>query len=196
MFLAIDSSAGTSVAIVDGSGVTLSERWSDDPRGHAENIGVLLHGALEEAKVRPADLTSVVMGVGPGPFTGLRVGMAAAAAFAQSRDVPLLPVISHDAYGWHSDSDCVVITDARRGEVAVSYYQVAEKMRRTRGPFLAKPAELDDLLADAKTVLRVSLDSISAADLARAALAFQRDGLTFPDVTPVYLRAPDVTVKP
>jgi tRNA threonylcarbamoyl adenosine modification protein YeaZ len=196
MFLAIDSSAGTSVAIVDGSGVTLAHCSSHDPRGHAENIGVLLQRALEEAGVHPADLTSVVMGVGPGPFTGLRVGMAAASAFAHSRGIPLLPVISHDAYGWHSDKDCVVITDARRGEVAVSYYQVAEKMRRTLGPFLAKPAELDELLGDARSVLRVSLDSISAADLARAALAFQAGGLSFPNPSPVYLRAPDVTVKP
>ncbi len=88
MFLAIDSSLGTSVAVVSPAGVILAENSRSDPRGHAENIGSLLQETLVEAGVEPSEITRVVMGVGPGPFTGLRVGMAAAEAFALSRAVP------------------------------------------------------------------------------------------------------------
>ena len=70
---------------------------SRDPRGHAEVIGSLLEQALAEASVAPSDITHVAAGMGPGPFTGLRVGIAAARAFALGRGIPVVPVVSHDA---------------------------------------------------------------------------------------------------
>ena len=109
------------MAVVSPGGEILSERSSTDARGHEENIGALMQEALDASGVTPAELTGVVMGVGPGPFTGLRVGMAAAEAFAMSRSLPLVPIISHDAPA-HGAVDCVVITDARRGEIAFSVY--------------------------------------------------------------------------
>ena len=195
MILAIDSSSGTSVAVVDHSGRTLSECLSADRRAHAELIGVLIQDALERAGITPADVTAVVMGIGPGPFTGLRVGMAAASAFAHARALPLFPVVSHDSVGWTLDEG-VVVTDARRGEVAYSVYCRGASERRVNGPALAKPDELEGVLGDYRDYPRHTSEQISAADLARVQIEMARSGAAFPPPSPVYLRAPDVTVKP
>src|SRR5690606_41296655 len=67
--------------------------FRSDPLGHAEVIGDL----LERALVEDAEITHVVAGMGPGPFTGLRIGIAAARAFALGRGVPVVAVPSHFA---------------------------------------------------------------------------------------------------
>ena len=82
MLLAIDTSAGTSVAVVDRDLGILAERSSADPRGHAELVGSLLRECLDESGIAVTALSGVVAGMGPGPFTGLRVGIAAARTFA------------------------------------------------------------------------------------------------------------------
>ena len=193
MFLAIDSSAGTQVALVDHQGTTMAEALSDNPRGHAEVIGLLLEQVFADSALTPADITHVVMGVGPGPFTGLRVGMAAASAFAQSRALPLLPVVSHDAWGWGVDEDTVVVTDARRGEVAYSIYRASAASDRIAGPALVRPETLDVELGQHASAARVTADHIPAAALARVAQGFLKSGREFPSPAPQYLRAPDVT---
>ena len=196
MILAIDSSMGTSVAVVSPEGEVLSSLQSDDPRAHAELLGVLLTNALDQAGVTPGDITGVAMGIGPGAFTGLRVGMAGAQAFALSRNLPLYPVVSHDALGWGVDTDTVVITDARRGEVAFSVYSPSTPLRRVRGPELSTPALVDDALGDAAALPRIVGVSIDASVLALVALHALSEGLALPEPQPMYLRAPDVTVKP
>ena len=97
MILGIDTSLGTAVAVIEPDGVVRSQGESRDPRGHAEVIGSLIESALAEASARAADITHVAAGMGPGPFTGLRVGIAAARAFALGRGIPIIPVVSHDA---------------------------------------------------------------------------------------------------
>ena len=196
MILAIDSSIGTSVAVVSPDGQVLASLQSDDPRAHAELLGVLLTNALEQAGVSPGDITGVAMGIGPGAFTGLRVGMAGAQAFALSRNLPLYPVVSHDALGWTVDTDTVVVTDARRGEVAFSVYSPSANLRRVRGPELSTPALVDEALGDAAALPRIEGRSIDASLLALVALHALSEGLPLPEAQPMYLRAPDVTVKP
>ncbi len=196
MILAIDSSMGTSVAVVSLEGQVLANLQSDDPRAHAELLGVLLTNALEQAGVTPGDITGVAMGIGPGAFTGLRVGMAGAQAFALSRNLPLYPVVSHDALGWTVDTDTVVVTDARRGEVAFSVYSPSAALRRVRGPELSTPALVDKALGDAAALPRIVGVSIDASVLALVALHALSEGLPLPEAQPMYLRAPDVTVKP
>lgn len=195
MFLAIDSSLATSVAVVSAEGVILQECHSDDPRGHAETIGSLIQDALLGAGITPAQVRHVVMGVGPGPFTGLRVGMAAAQAFALSRDVPLLPLISHDAPAWER-GDVVIMTDARRGEVAFSVYQGDALERRVMGPALCRPENVDEELGRFAHVPRTEVSVISAGALGQVAHAYLGAGEPFASASPQYLRAPDVTVKP
>ena len=82
VILGIDTSLGTAVAVVEPDGVVRADVHSADPRGHAEVIGDLLVRALDDASVTAHDVTHVAAGMGPGPFTGLRVGIAAARTFA------------------------------------------------------------------------------------------------------------------
>jgi len=195
VFLAVDSSLGTSVAVVSSDGQILSESSSDDTRGHAENIGALLQDALSSAGITPAEITHVVMGVGPGPFTGLRVGMAAAEAFAHSRSLPLFPLVSHDAEALGA-GDVVIVTDARRGEVAYSVYQGESDFRRILGPALARPENLEHELGEHSSLLRIQVETISAGKLGQVAHAYLTAGVAPESRAPQYLRAPDVTVAP
>ncbi|MGG1909989.1 tRNA (adenosine(37)-N6)-threonylcarbamoyltransferase complex dimerization subunit type 1 TsaB [Microbacterium sp. NRRL B-14842] len=115
MILAVDTSLGTAVALIDPDGTSRAEAGTADPLGHAEVIGDLVHDVLREGG---ADgITHVVAGMGPGPFTGLRIGIATARAFALGRGIPVVPVPSHTAAALTIQSTVTepfaVVTDAR-----------------------------------------------------------------------------------
>jgi tRNA threonylcarbamoyl adenosine modification protein YeaZ len=195
VLLAIDTSAGTSVALVDPSTRDiLVERSTPDTMRHAEVIGTLLAEVLSAAGVRPSSLHGVVVGMGPGPFTGLRVGIAAARTFALGAGLPIHPMVSADAVARqqaHAASDTIiVVTDARRKEVFWSLYDLsgAEPVR-VDGPGLAKPDALPH--PDAR---RVDAPEISAGQLALAAAALLAAGLPLASDDALYLRSPDVTM--
>src|SRR5215218_953966 len=144
VLLAIDSSAGTGAAVVDAARGVLAERSVADPLRHAEVVGELIAGVLADAGIRVADLDAVAIGVGPGPFTGLRVGMAAGRVFALAAGIPALGVVSHDAVAAAAgvEGDLVVTTDARRRELYWSRYAGLDADGlpvRVEGPALAKP---------------------------------------------------------
>ncbi|WP_111467029.1 tRNA (adenosine(37)-N6)-threonylcarbamoyltransferase complex dimerization subunit type 1 TsaB [Microbacterium suaedae] len=150
MILAIDSSLGSSVAVVDPATEDVcAQADSEGTRGHAEVIGTLLERALAEAGAVPADITHVAVGMGPGPFTGLRIGIAAARAFATGRGIPVVPVVSHDAAALERQTDgrFSVVTDARRRENAVSTYEGSDDgiPRRVSGPVLVPQPRAEDL---------------------------------------------------
>ncbi|WP_144760502.1 tRNA (adenosine(37)-N6)-threonylcarbamoyltransferase complex dimerization subunit type 1 TsaB [Curtobacterium sp. 9128] len=193
MLLAIDTSAGTSVAVVDpATRQLLADRSTEDTRRHAEVIGPFLQGVLDEAGITASEVTGVVAGMGPGPFTGLRVGIAAARTFAAARGVPFLPLVSHDAVAAGETGGVVVLTDARRREVYWTVYD--ETGARTAGPGLAKPADLDEVLGASRAERRVTAATIPARRLGALAADRLASGAPFADDTPLYLRDPDVTV--
>ncbi|PZF57414.1 tRNA (adenosine(37)-N6)-threonylcarbamoyltransferase complex dimerization subunit type 1 TsaB [Curtobacterium sp. MCSS17_008] len=198
MLLAIDTSAGTSVAVVDpATGHALAERSTDDSRRHAEVVGPFLAEVLAEAGITGAGVTGVVAGMGPGPFTGLRVGIAAARTFAAARDVPFLPLVSHDAIAADlPQRPVVVLTDARRREVYWSAYD--ETGARVAGPGLAKPADVDEAIRasrpHAATWERVTVATVPAGRLGALAADRLASDAPFADDTPLYLRDPDVTM--
>lgn len=100
VLLGIDTSLSTSVALSATGGPAHdcgAAAAHPDPRGHAEHIGPLLAEVFSMIGILPDQVTGVVAGIGPGPFTGLRVGIAAAQAFALARNVPLLPLSGHEA---------------------------------------------------------------------------------------------------
>jgi tRNA threonylcarbamoyladenosine biosynthesis protein TsaB len=125
--LAIDTATPAVTAGVvrrEPSGVeVLAERVTVDPRAHAEQLTPNVLGALADAGLGMADLDAVVVGCGPGPFTGLRVGMATAAAYGHALDVPVHGVCSLDAIGVGTTGDVLVVTDARRREVYWARYR-------------------------------------------------------------------------
>src|SRR3954447_19614410 len=99
------------------TGEILAPRVSVDARAHGELLAPGLRGVLREADVKPAELAAVVAGVGPGPFTGLRVGLVSAAALGHSLAVATYGVCSLDAIGWRQPGTVLAVTDARRKEL-------------------------------------------------------------------------------
>lgn len=194
MLLAIDTSAGTSVAVVDRDRGILASRDSADTRGHAEVIGTFISECLTEAGIAVSELSGVVAGMGPGPFTGLRVGIAAARVFALGAGKPVIPMVSHDAVAFAQAGPTMVVTDARRREVYWSLYGAPDELGlpvRESGPALAKP---DDLLAP-EGYTRLDAATISAAQLGLLAEAMYVHGSPFAASEALYLRSPDVTMS-
>ena len=154
MLLAIDTSTGTSVAVVDRDGASgelrcLVETGTDDTMRHAEVIGGFIRDALAGAGVDPSPTLRRRGGHGPGPFTGLRVGIAAAHAFALGIGRPFVPVVSHDAialsrYRAGDTGPLQVVTDARRREFAVSRVRRTRRRRAARARASAPNSPPDD----------------------------------------------------
>lgn len=196
VFVVIDTSAGTSIAVVSATGERLSEASTPGTMRHAEVIGSLLTEALAQADVTPAELSGVVAGMGPGPFTGLRVGIAAARVFALGAGIPLIPVVSHDAVAFGeaargATGRLVVVTDARRKESFWSRYELNNgTATRIEGPALAR---LDAVPVDGDR--RIDAAEISAAALGAAAVLAEAAGAPRTADEAIYLRSPDVTLS-
>jgi tRNA threonylcarbamoyl adenosine modification protein YeaZ len=188
VILAVDTSLGTAVAVIDADGTVIAEASAPGRLGHAEVIGDLL------AQVARPGITHVVAGMGPGPFTGLRIGIAAARAFALGRGIPVVPVPSHfaialDAVAVADGDDAAgpvtVITDARRREIAVSVFDGTDA---DGIPNLVEPTRLEKRGTEPvhETV------ELSASALARVGARAIASGGTLADAEPLYLRSPDV----
>lgn len=148
LVLALDTATPASTAALvevtaDGlAGVV--ERRTVDPRAHGEKLAPEIAAALADAGFRPRDLGAIVAGVGPGPFTGLRVGLATAASMGQALGIPTYGVCSLDALGRAAGPGRVLIaTDARRREV---YFATYTDGARVTGPEVARPADVPGLV--------------------------------------------------
>jgi tRNA threonylcarbamoyl adenosine modification protein YeaZ len=143
LVLAIDTATPAVTAGVVRRGPSgeqvLGERVTVDPRAHAEQLTPNVLGALSDAGLGMGDLTVVVVGCGPGPFTGLRVGMATAAAYGHALGLPVFGVCSLDAIGVDTSGDVLVVTDARRREVYWARYRDGV---RVGGPAVNAPADV------------------------------------------------------
>jgi tRNA threonylcarbamoyl adenosine modification protein YeaZ len=196
--LCIDTSAGTTVAVLRG-GEVVSEIHFDENMKHAERIGDAIAQAIAGAEIKPGRISNVVVGRGPAPFTGLRIGIAAAVLFAEGVGAELWGVTSLDAIAYaalreSSDTErpLLVTADARRSEVYWALYSGTSKSGApilTEGPGVAKPAALDELLAT-KDFARTNI-KINAADLGKVFEAQLLDGTASHDVSALYLREAD-----
>lgn len=196
MILAVDTSLGTSVALIDADGTRRAEAGTVDPLGHAEVIGDLLVRVREESG--PGDITHVVAGMGPGPFTGLRIGIAAARAFALGRGIPVLPVPSHFAPALGAvetvSGPFAIVTDARRREVAITVFDGTDAdglPHVVADTLLVRAVDADAHLAG---IRRVDVAALSATDLARVGARALAAGRVLTGAEPLYLRHPDVTL--
>jgi tRNA threonylcarbamoyl adenosine modification protein YeaZ len=140
LVLAIDTSTPAVTAGVVADGQVLAERVTFDARAHAERITPNVLAAIADAGRSMADLNAVVVGCGPGPFTGLRVGMATAAAYGHALGLPVHGVCSLDAIGGQTTGEVLVVTDARRREVYWARYRDGV---RVDGPEVNAPADVD-----------------------------------------------------
>lgn len=193
---------------------TLAGRHELATNRHGELLAPMIDSVLREADVAPRDLQAVGVGLGPGPFTGLRVGIMTAAALGDALGVPVYGECSLDVLGsWPASAPTAVVADARRKQV---YWATYRQGRRIEGPDIAPPEVLAQRLreqpaadderyrvAGAGAVLyREAFEGFrldeasqypSAAEL--AVLLRQKVATRAPgdDLTPLYLRRPDAT---
>jgi tRNA threonylcarbamoyl adenosine modification protein YeaZ len=165
--LAIDTSTSKTIVGVIEDGVVLFEKSHEGATEHGRALSELVAEVLKVAK--PPH--QVVVGMGPGPFTGLRVGIAFAQTFALSRQIPMIGICSLDAIAIDSDEYTVAI-DARRKEI---YWASYKDGNRVAGPAVNKPDEVPNFIIDVYPDMRKLV-----------ALAASQSVLE-----PMYLRRPD-----
>jgi tRNA threonylcarbamoyl adenosine modification protein YeaZ len=201
LVLALDTATSTLVAgLARWSTATgpevLAERALSSGNRHAELLTPAIRDVLEDAGVSRADLDAVVVGLGPGPFTGLRVGVVTAAALGDALGVPVIGVCSLDAVGWGART---VVTDARRKEIYWATY--GPDGSRLSGPAVDKPADVtlpepvvgDPAFAVERLGRPVSAAEVTTAGLLRAAADQLADPASASPLVPLYLRRPDAT---
>jgi tRNA threonylcarbamoyladenosine biosynthesis protein TsaB len=148
VLLALDTATPlVSVALHDGERVVV-EHSSEQPMKHGEHLAPLVARAMSDAGIVRQDLTAIAVGVGPGPFTGLRVGIVTGRTFAFALGLPVrgltsLDAIAHEAWLAGHRGDLLVATDARRKEVyAAAYVLGDERTERVTEPAVARAADL------------------------------------------------------
>ncbi|MFE6051976.1 tRNA (adenosine(37)-N6)-threonylcarbamoyltransferase complex dimerization subunit type 1 TsaB [Kitasatospora sp. NPDC056446] len=207
LLLAFDTATPAVTAAVHDGTAVLAETHQVDARRHGELLLPAIDRVLRTAGVDKNRLTGIAVGVGPGPYTGLRVGLVTAAALGHALGLPVHGVCTLDAIAFQARAEGLagqpftVATDARRKEVYWASYDA--EGRRTEGPGVDRPAELaalprsvgagallyPDVFPDPHGPEHVSAGAL--AGFAAAELAAGRELL--PNV-PLYLRRPDAQV--
>ncbi|MDP9094127.1 MAG: tRNA (adenosine(37)-N6)-threonylcarbamoyltransferase complex dimerization subunit type 1 TsaB [Actinomycetota bacterium] len=185
----------------------LAERVTINERGHGELLAPSLQGCLAEAAVHPQQLGAVVAGLGPGPYTGLRVGLVTAAVLADLLGIPAYGVCSLDAIAISAPggADLLVAADARRKEVYWAHYDPARV--RVRGPEVSRPQDVPTegigamagagarLFAAELGLHLLEADYPGVTGLAHCASQRVASAAPTETLTPLYLRRPDAVVN-
>lgn len=207
LLLALDTSTTAITVALRGPDVS-ADASVLNARGHSERLAPLVVEVLAQAGRSADDVTDVVVGTGPGPFTGLRVGIVTGLVFAHARGLAVHGVCSLDALAVDGaaqvrDGEFLVATDARRKEVYWARYLAVDGIPRAlTEPAVDRPGELAADLRSLPTAGRgpvlfpelfpaplAPLD-VRAGSLAELALTRLADGVAMP-VEPLYLRRPD-----
>ena len=201
VLLAFDTAtSAVTVAVADGERVLASET-AIDARRHAEVLAPAIVAVLAEAGLDRSAVTAIAVGVGPGPFTGLRVGLVTARTLGAVLTVPVLGVCTHDHLALASGltGQFRVVTDARRKEVHWSAYESSEVdgLRRVDGPHVQRPdaaAWPGPAVGEGARIYPASFpDAREPQHPAAGALAaWVARGLPTLEPNPLYLRRPDV----
>ncbi|MGW0859723.1 tRNA (adenosine(37)-N6)-threonylcarbamoyltransferase complex dimerization subunit type 1 TsaB [Streptomyces sp. NPDC002690] len=197
------------VALHDGTSV-VAESGQVDARRHGELLLPTVDRVLAEAGTTLDAVTGIVVGVGPGPYTGLRVGLVTAATFASALSVPVHGLCTLDGLAYAAGEEAgitgpfAVATDARRKEVYWARYE--DPRTRTAGPSVDRPADIAEELAGLPVVGAGALlypdsfpdargpEHVSAGALAALAAERLAAGEKLLDPQPLYLRRPDAQV--
>ncbi|WP_101783582.1 tRNA (adenosine(37)-N6)-threonylcarbamoyltransferase complex dimerization subunit type 1 TsaB [Nonomuraea indica] len=201
LVLAFDTATpAVTAALHDGARV-VAESTTVDARRHGELLAPAVETVLSEAGVSLRDVTAIVAGSGPGPYTGLRVGLMTAQALATTLGVPAYGICTLDAvaYGSGLTGPFIAATDARRKEVFWARY--ADARTRADGPFVDRPADVPvgglpvvgagaelypDVLGESSAPPYPYAGSLAALAAERLAV-----GAPLDPPRPIYLRRPD-----
>jgi tRNA threonylcarbamoyl adenosine modification protein YeaZ len=206
LLLAFDTATpAVTVALHDGAAV-IAQECAVDARRHGELLAVFIDKVLRDVGAGRGDLTDIAVGTGPGPYTGLRVGLVTARVLASALRIRTdgicsLDVIAADAQLAAAGSEYLVATDARRREVYWARYTAAGE--RANGPYVGRPSDLPAGLPVAGggaeeypelgggTAAPIPPRYPSAARLAALAMARLAVGAEPGPAEPLYLRRPD-----
>lgn len=208
--LGIDTASWVSVGLADDTG-PIARRTLDDPRAHVEQLMPLVMDLLSGAERSMSELTGIVVGMGPGPFTGLRVGIATAETLAWSLNVGIRHVCSLDVIAQAvlaqdeagaNPQGFVTALDARRKELYWARYSASG--HRIEGPSVSGPDEVPELaiygpgaglFPELLAGRARTTDTVDAA-LAAACSMSQDVDERLPEVgaEPLYLRRPDASL--
>lgn len=206
LLLALDTATpAVTVALHDGTDVVAASSQVD-ARRHGELLLPAVDRVLAEAGTRLDAVTGIVVGIGPGPYTGLRVGLMTADTFGLALGVPVHGLCTLDglAYMAEVEGPFVVATDARRKEVYWARYEDART--RVTEPAVDRPAEIADAVAGLPAVGAGAVlypdtfpdargpEHVSAAALAALAAERLAAGEELEAPRPLYLRRPDAQV--
>ena len=203
LVLGIDTSTVVNVGLAR-DGVVLATAVINDRMAHVEQLTPLVRQVLREQALTVADLDHLVVGLGPGPFTGLRVGIASARVLALVASVPLRGVCSLDVLAAQyvhehphvaPDGDFLVATDARRKEVYWARY--AADGGRVDGPRVSAPDEVPALptIGPGASLYPDRLSAVlGPGQLDGGVLASRGLHLIDAGTEPLYLRRPDAAL--
>ena len=209
---------------IGGHEGVLASAHSARGKRHAETLAPTIDFLRAQARIELSEIAVVAVDVGPGLFTGLRVGIAAAKAMAQALRVPMIGISSLDLLAWpvrYTDREIVAVVDARRGEVFHARYRSTPGgVQRVSEPQVAKPTELRGELQASDTefllvgdgALRYAehWDNMVRVEVAEQFLAHPnasslvqlaharaiREQFVQPrELEPLYLRAPDAEIN-
>ncbi|HEX4901996.1 MAG TPA: tRNA (adenosine(37)-N6)-threonylcarbamoyltransferase complex dimerization subunit type 1 TsaB [Acidimicrobiales bacterium] len=224
LILGISTSTKQVGAAVGGHEGVLASSHSARGKRHAENLAPAIDFVCRQARIELDEVSAVAVDVGPGLFTGLRVGVAAAKAVAHALRVPMIGISSLDLLAWplrHTSREIVAVVDARRGEVfAARYRPTPGGVQRLAEPMVCGPEDLraelqahdHDYLVVGDGGLRYAdlLDDIVSVEIAEQHLAYPnasslvqlaharaiREDFVQPwQLEPLYLRPPDAEIN-
>ncbi len=193
---------GCAVAAVSDGGVQHAI-LRDEPHGQAEHLMPMIEAVLAQVGTAYADLDAVVTTIGPGAFTGLRIGLSTAKALGLSLDIPVFGISSLQALALQYGGACSVLIESKRADLYVQSFD--EAGMPVDAPHTELPAEIEEMgqvfigdgverFKETQSAARVDLGYrfIDAALLARR---FQERGdLFISDIEPLYLRGADVSL--
>ncbi|MGH9085173.1 MAG: tRNA (adenosine(37)-N6)-threonylcarbamoyltransferase complex dimerization subunit type 1 TsaB [Acidimicrobiales bacterium] len=224
LILGISTSTAQVGCAIGGHEGILGAVHSTRGRRHAETLAPAIEFLCRQTRVQLSDIGAVAVDLGPGMFTGLRVGIAAGKALAHARRLPMIGVASLDLLAFplrHSNRRIVCAIDAGRGELFhASYRQSPGGVQRLTEPEVVTPDDLaSDLVATNEELLLVghgalrhrgAFDDMTRLELADPGMAYPqagslvqlaharalREDFVSPSVlTPLYLRKPDAEIN-
>ena len=203
LLLAIDTSTPAVTAALHDGTRTVAVSTGVDARRHGELLAPQVAAVLQRGGATPGDLTAIAVGVGPGPFTGLRVGVVTAVTLGAALHIDVHGICSLDALAWASDlaGPFSVVTDARRHEIYWATYR--DRLTRIGQPAVDRPQQVAAALDTGPVIgpgaglypfVDPTQTELSAGALAEVAVHRLAAGGELLAPRPLYLRRPDATV--